>query len=183
MIEFNLDDAILFLGRTPTVLKALLTNLPRSWITAKEEDQSWSVYNIMGHLIHGEKTDWIPRMNIILSQNENKNFEPFDRFAQFRDSGEKRLEDLMEEFGELRSLNIDKLRKAALQEVDMRKSGIHPAFGKVSLKELLSSWVVHDLNHLGQICRVMANQYKEEIGPWVEFMGILHWESSAKRQK
>jgi DinB family protein len=183
MIEFNIEDAILFLARTPAVLNDLLDNLPPSWIYANEGADTWSPYDIVGHLIHGEKTDWIPRMEIILNQDTDKNFRPFDRFAQFRESDGKSLPELLEEFSQVRKTNIEKLSMIAFERNDMQKTGTHPAFGKVNLKELLSSWVVHDLNHIGQVCRVMANQYKVEIGPWVEYMGILHWGGSAGRQK
>jgi hypothetical protein len=181
MIEFNKNEAIQILSRTPLVLKELLSGLPRSWIHANEGGESWSPYDIVGHLIHGEKTDWIPRMNIILDQGVNKTFQPFDRFAQFRNSGDRSLEDLLNEFTELRLANTDILRNTELGWDDLRKEGIHPAFGKVSLKELLASWVVHDLNHIGQLCRVLAFQYKREIGPWTEYMGILHWKGSHGR--
>jgi hypothetical protein len=181
MIEFKKDEALLFLDRTPVILKELLGNLPLAWINANEGGESWSAYSIVGHLIHGEKTDWIPRMNIILDPHADKKFQPFDRFAQFRYSGNKSLEELLDEFSELRIANTDRLRKAHMTQDDLQKTGIHPAFGNVSLKELLSSWVVHDLNHLGQVCRVLAYQYKQEIGPWTEYMGILHWRGSVSR--
>ena len=183
MIEFNKDEAVQLIQRTPVVLAELLKDLPRSWIHANEGGDSWSVYDIIGHLVHGEKTDWIPLMNIILDPAGDKKFVPFDRFAQFRNSGDKSLKDLLTEFSELRLSNTEILENAMLSAGDLQKQGIHPAFGSVSLKELLAGWVVHDLNHIGQVCRVLAFQYKKEIGPWTEYMGILHWKSSAERSK
>jgi hypothetical protein len=181
MIEFNKDEAIQVLERTPLILKELLRDLPRPWIYANEGGESWSPYDIVGHLIHGEKTDWIPRMKIILDPDADKRFQPFDRFAQFRNSAGRSLEDLMVEFTELRLSNIAILKKTELKQEDLAKEALHPAFGKVNLKALLAAWVVHDLNHIGQLCRVLAFQYTNEIGPWTSYMGILHWKGSQNR--
>ncbi|MFI5135299.1 MAG: DinB family protein, partial [Chitinophagales bacterium] len=126
------------------------------------------------HLINGEKTDWIPRMKIILSKDGDKRFEPFDRFAQFKESKGKSLQQLIDEFKTLREKSIDELKKANLSDEDLEKTGIHPEFGTVTLKQHLSSWVVHDLGHIAQIARVMAKQYHDEVGPWKKYLTILY---------
>ena len=172
-MSFDLDRSIEILVRTPEVLNAMLNNISSKWTSVNEGGESWSAYDVIGHLIHGEKTDWIPRMEIILSNMEQKTFEPFDRFAQFEDSKGKSLTQLLDEFKSLREKNIETLRSKNITEKDLGRKGIHPAFGEVTLGQLLSTWVVHDLNHLAQISRVMAKQYKEEVGPWVEYLRIL----------
>lgn len=172
-MEFNLDHAIPVLSQTPRTVRSMLGELPLEWIEKNEGPETWSPYDIVGHLIHGEKTDWIPRMEIILSDGSNKKFEPFDRFAQFRDSRGKTLHQLLDEFESLRKENIAKLRAKNLKVADFSKTGMHPAFGEVSLAQLLSTWVAHDLNHIAQIARVMAKQYQAEVGPWVEYLRIL----------
>lgn len=173
-MNFNLPASIQVLERSPVVLDALLTGLDEGWTTSNEGGDTWSPYDILGHLIHGEKTDWIPRMEIILSEKPDKTFEPFDRFAQFRDSRGKSMSELLYEFKSLRVKNLQLLRAKNLGEEELNRQGIHPDFGPVSLSQLLASWVAHDLNHLGQISRVMAKQYKEEVGPWKDYMGILN---------
>ncbi len=172
-MQFNLDQSIEILGQTPLVLKNLLIGLSEEWIQNNEGAETWSPYNIVGHLIHGEKTDWIPRAVIILSPNADKSFEPFDRFAQFRESEGKTLKQLLDEFKILRKQNIQHLRSMEITEADLEKVGKHPAFGAVTLKQLIATWMVHDLNHISQICRVMAKQYKDEVGPWSAYLGIL----------
>ncbi len=151
----------------------MLIGLSEEWIQNNEGAETWSPYNIVGHLIHGEKTDWIPRAVIILSPNADKSFEPFDRFAQFRESEGKTLKQLLDEFKILRKQNIQHLRSMEITEADLEKVGKHPAFGAVTLKQLIATWMVHDLNHISQICRVMAKQYKDEVGPWSAYLGIL----------
>ena len=173
-MDFDLKNSLEILERTPMVLAEMLQNLPTPWTTENEGPETWSPFDIVGHFIHGEKTDWIPRMEIILSDRSDKTFEPFDRFAQFRDSKNKSLQTLLEEFKALRRRNIEYLRSIQLTEQDLYKEGRHPELGKVTLKELLASWVVHDLNHIAQISRVMAHQYKDEVGPWKAYMGILN---------
>lgn len=172
-MEFKINKAIEILERTPIVLQNLLGGLSQDWTHHNEGNNTWSPFDIIGHLIHGEKTDWIPRMEIILSYGETKSFQPFDRFAQLDDSQGKTLDELLAEFSRLRKLNLENLRSKAVTLEDLKKTGIHPAFGQVSLSQLLSTWVVHDLNHLGQISRVMASQYKANVGPWIEYLGIL----------
>ena len=173
MMNFALDKSIDILERTPGVLISLLRNISVDWISESEEGLTWSVYDVVGHLIHGEKTDWVPRAKLILSKNPDKKFEPFNRFAQFEDSNGKSLTQLLDEFELLRKMNIDWLRSVKLTQKDLQKTGIHPAFGKVTLRQLLSTWVVHDFNHIAQISRVMAKLYKEEVGPWTEYLSIL----------
>ena len=172
-MEFSIQKSADILARTPKVLSIMLNNISIEWTSANEGEGTWSVFDIVGHLIHGEKTDWIPRMNIILSSSGQKTFEPFDRYAQLREPEIKTLQQLLTEFEELRDSNIDYLLSKNVSEKDLERKGIHPAFGEVTLAQLLSTWVVHDLNHVGQIARVMAKQYKKEVGPWVAYLGIL----------
>ena len=172
-MNFEVNRAIEILQQTPLAIEALLNGLSDEWISANEGKETWSPYDVVGHLIHGEKTDWIPRMEIILSKNGDKKFEPFDRFAMFKDSQGKSLQQLIDEFKKLREESLTALKAANLSEDDLLKTGIHPQFGSVTLKEHLSSWVVHDLAHISQITRVMAKQYSEEVGPWKEYLSIL----------
>jgi uncharacterized damage-inducible protein DinB len=172
-MDFSLAKSLEILARTPTVLQTMLENISADWTSNNEGGETWSVYDTIGHLIHGEKTDWITRAAIILSKNEDKTFEPFDRFAQFEDSDNKWLNDLLDEFKMLRKKNIDWLLAQNITENDLKEKGIHPAFGAVSLSQLLATWAVHDLNHIAQISRVMAKQYKAEVGPWIEYLRIL----------
>ena len=173
MIEFSVEKSIAILERTPFVVEMLLRDLPDDWTMNNEGESTWSPYDIVGHYIHGEKTDWIPRMKIILSDGLNKKFEPFDRFAQFKESQAQTLSALMVEFKLRRKTNIEILRSLNIADEQLAQTGIHPVFGEVTLKQLLATWVAHDLNHIGQIVRVMAKQYTQEVGPWFEFLGIL----------
>ena len=172
-MQFDLAQSIPVLERTPSVLKALLKDLPEDWTTANEGPNTRSPYDVVGHLIHGEKTDWIPRTKIILEHDEEKTFEPFDRFAQFENSKDKTLNQLLDEFESLRNENLKELKSLNITEEDLQKTGKHPELGSVILKNLLSGWVVHDLGHIAQISRVMAKQYTEEVGIWTQYMGIL----------
>ena len=172
-MNFNLARSIEILERTPDVLIAMLQNVSGDWTSNNEGKETWSAYDIVGHLIHGEKTDWIPRMEIILSGQVVKTFEPFDRSAQFHESKGKSLTELLDEFKRLRQRNIEHLRSKKLTDKSIEEKGIHPAFGEVTLSQLLSTWTVHDLNHIAQISRVMARQYKAEVGPWIEYLKIL----------
>ena len=173
-MKFNIDKAMPILERTPAIVALLLKDLDNDWINNNEGQDTWSPFDVVGHYIHGEKTDWIPRLNIILGDQDDKRFVPFDRFAQFTNSKGKSLDDLLEEFARLRSENLEKLKQVKLDAGTLSKKGIHPAFGEVTLEELLSSWVVHDLGHINQITRVMAKQYKDAVGPWTAYMGILN---------
>jgi hypothetical protein len=172
-MEFNLNKSIEILSRTPFVLKSLLENLSEDWTKNNEGGDSWSPYVIIGHFIHGEKTDWIARAKIILNDGGNKNFEPYDRFAQFKESKGKSLHELLNEFSTLREENIKTLKSFNIDDEKLGLEGIHPKFGNVTLKQLLSTWVIHDLTHIAQISRVMAKQYKEEMGPWVEYFRLI----------
>lgn len=171
-MNFTLEKSIEILERTPHVLNTLLRDISYDWSSKNEGGDTWSPYDILGHLIHGEKTDWIPRLKIILSGKSERNFEPFDRFAQFEESKGKSLAALLEAFVTLRSQNIAYLKSENIIE-NLNATGVHPAFGEVTLRQLLSTWVVHDLNHIAQISRVMANQYKEDVGPWIAYLKIL----------
>jgi hypothetical protein len=170
---FDLSKSIEILERTPKMLKILLLGISPDWTFSNEGGDTWSVYDVVGHLIHGEKTDWIVRAEIILSDNSTKTFTPFDRFAQFEDSKGKNMIQLVEEFEDLRNKNLELLRSKKLSLQDLQKRGLHPALGEVTLSQLLATWVVHDLNHLSQISRVMAKQYKNEVGVWIEYLRIL----------
>ena len=172
-MEFDLDEAIRALQATPSILQAWLGNLPSEWVRASDEEETWSPFDIVGHLIHGEKTDWIPRAEIILSDRKTRQFEPFDRFAMFAESEGRTMQELLDTFADLRQRSIDRLRALRPSEAHLDKTGVHPDLGTVTLKQLLATWVAHDLNHLGQIAKVMARQYKVEVGPWNEFLGIL----------
>ncbi|MGA7721478.1 MAG: DinB family protein [Ignavibacteriaceae bacterium] len=172
-MNFTIEKSIEILECTPNVLIAMLQNISPDWTTNNEGEETWSVYDIIGHLIHGEKTDWISRMEIILSGKPDKTFEPFDRFAQFEESKGKSLRHLLDEFKRLRKTNIEYLYFKKLSSKNLEEKGIHPAFGEVTLSQLLSAWTVHDLNHIAQISRVMAKQYKEEVGPWIGYLRIL----------
>jgi len=170
---FSLDKAIELLERTPDVLNTMLLGLSADWTSPNEGGDTWSPYDVIGHLIHGEQTDWLPRAEIILSESVDKTFRPFDRFAQFEDSKGKSLAQLLDEFADVRSRNLERLRAFNLTDSDLGKKGIHPVFGEVTLSQLLATWAVHDLNHIAQISRVMAKQYKNEVGPWIEYLRIL----------
>jgi len=172
-MKFTVEKSLEILERTPNVLIAMLQDISSDWTSPNEGGDSWSVYDIIGHLIHGEKTDWVPRTEIILSENSDKKFTPFDRFAQFEDSKGKTLNQLLKEFKMLRERNIEQLRSKKITDKNLEEIGIHPAFGNVTLSQLLSTWVVHDLNHIAQISRVMAKQFKVEVGPWTEYLRIL----------
>ncbi len=172
-MNFTLEKSIEILEGTPGVLNTMLQNISVDWTSNNEGGDTWSVYDIIGHLIHGEKTDWIPRAEIILSRKDDKTFEQFDRFAQFEESKGKSLKQILDEFTILRKKNIEYLLSKKITDKELRQTAIHPAFGKVTLSELLAAWVVHDLNHIAQISRVMAKQYKTEVGPWLEYLKIL----------
>ena len=172
-MKFTVDKSLEILERTPKVLITMLQDISADWTSPNEGGDSWSVYDIIGHLIHGENTDWVPRTEIILSENSDKKFTPFDRFAQFEDSKGKTLNQLLKEFKMLRERNIEQLRSKKITDKNLEEIGIHPAFGNVTLSQLLSTWVVHDLNHIAQISRVMAKQYRVEVGPWTEYLRIL----------
>jgi len=168
-----LEKSYEILERTPTVLRTLLSGLSDDWIMNNEGPETFSPYDVMGHLIHGEKTDWRERTVMILEHGTEKTFVPFDRFAQFEASKGKSLTNLIDDFEKLRLDSLTWLKSLNLTEEDFNKKGTHPALGQVTLRQLLSTWVIHDLTHIAQITRVMAKQYKSEIGPWIEYFRIM----------
>lgn len=172
-MNFSIERSLEILSRTPDSLEVFLNGINDVWISNNEGPDTWSPYDIVGHLVHGEKIDWMERTDIILNRND-KHFRPFDRFAQFTESKGKTLTDLLKEFKQLRMNNIKTLKSLNLNEEKLNLKGIHPKFGEVTLKQLLSTWTIHDLNHISQICRVMAKQYKEATGPWIEYLPILN---------
>jgi hypothetical protein len=172
-MQFNIQQAIQILERTPSVVETLLKDLDDDWTMQNEGGETWSAFDIVGHYIHGEKTDWIPRMQIILGEGD-KHFVPFDRFAQFEESKGKTLAQLLAEFDILRKENLNILRGISFTDELFDRKGIHPTFGEVTLRQLLATWVVHDLTHIHQLSRVLAKQYQQEVGPWYEFLGVLN---------
>jgi hypothetical protein len=173
-MDYQIDDAIALLSRTPQTLRTLLTGLPKGWITGNEGPDTWSPYDVIGHLIHGERTDWIQRAERILEHGEQLPFEPFDRFAQFRESQGQSLDELLAAFAQARSANLEALRRMQLATEDLQKTGMHPALGRVTLGQLLATWVTHDLDHIVQVARVMAKQYTDAVGPWAKYLSVLH---------
>ena len=172
-MEFQLDHAKDVLRRTPATLISLLQDAPDEWIISNEGPETWSPFDVVGHLIHGEKTDWIPRAKIILAHGEDRAFEPFDRFAMFEASKGKSLGELLATFERLRGESLRQLNELNLTPELLAKRGKHPELGVVTLGELLATWVVHDLSHIGQIVRVMSKQYGERVGPWRAYLPIL----------
>ena len=172
-MEQDLKYTIALLERTPAALNALLRDLPEPWIVSNEGTDTWSAFDIVGHLIHGERTDWMPRARMVLQSGESQAFEPFDRLGHVREGRGKSLEQLLDEFARLRSDNLGELSALDLRQEDLERRGRHPAFGLVSLSELLATWATHDLTHLHQISRVMAHQYRQAVGPWSVYLGVL----------
>jgi uncharacterized damage-inducible protein DinB len=170
--QLNLDDALAILARTPGSLTALLEGLPETWVNATEGSGTWSPYDVIGHLIHGERTDWIPRARHILA-DETRPFETFNRTAQFTDNKGKSLAELLAMFADLRHENIATLVEMNLTREDLNRKGMHPELGEVTLAQLLATWVVHDLDHVGQIARTMAKVYANTVGPWTAYLSIL----------
>jgi hypothetical protein len=171
--EFNLAEAAAILARTPATLAAFLSGLPDTWVRRDEGNDTWSAFDILGHLIVGERTDWMPRIRILLENGEARAFDPFDRFAQFNESAGNSMEQLLTKFANLRRENLVALHALNLQSEDLAKRGRHPALGVVTLSELIAAWVVHDLTHVHQISRVMAHQYRDAVGPWSAYLGVL----------
>jgi len=172
-MRFQLDEAIDQLNRTPTVLRAMLTDLPEPWVLSHYGEGTFSPFDVVGHLIHGERTDWIPRARIILEHGERIPFEPFDRYAMFEASRGKKMAELLDTFAALRADNLIALRAMKLTPVELAFCGTHPTFGRVTMEELLATWVAHDLNHVAQIAKAMAFQYAGVVGPWREYLRIL----------
>ena len=172
-MEFRLEQSIEILNTTPYVIESYLSKLSKDWIKGNEGNNTWSPYDVLGHLIFGEQTDWMIRVKTILSDSENKLFEPFDRFAQLKDDQNKPIEDMILEFRNLRENNLNQLTSLNIKDKDLSRVGIHPEFGEVTLRQLLATWAVHDLGHIAQISRVLAKQYSKEVGPWEEYLSIL----------
>lgn len=172
-MAFSLPDGVQVLERTPRVLRALLEDLPPCWTDGTEGPDTWSPLIVIGHLIHGELTDWIPRATMILAQGEQRTFAPFDRQAQFTESAGKPMGQLLDEFDAARAASLATLRHWSLTDADMALTGTHPVFGTVTLGQLLSTWVAHDLSHITQIARVMAKQYRDAVGPWRAYLSVM----------
>ncbi|MFL5495425.1 MAG: DinB family protein [Gemmatimonadales bacterium] len=172
-MDFDLDSSTDVLARTPATLGALLAGLPEPWARGREGPDTFSPFDVVGHLIDGEETDWIPRARIILARGPDLRFEPYDRFRHYARNLGRSLADLLDEFAGLRAANLDLLRSWQLTGAELDLTGIHPTFGPVTLRQLLAAWVVHDLGHVAQVTRVMAKQYREAVGPWVPFMPVL----------
>lgn len=172
-MRFDLAQSLDVLRRTPGVLNTLLSGLPDPWVRGNEGPDTFSPFDVVGHLIDGEETDWIPRARIILAGGPNPRFEPYDRFRHRTRNAGRTLASLLDEFARLRESNLGLLAGWNLAEAQLDLTGIHPTFGPVTLRQLLAAWVVHDLGHLAQVERVMAKQYRDAVGPWVPFMPVL----------
>jgi hypothetical protein len=172
-MEQNLENTIALLARTPSALNALLRDLPEAWTLPNEGEETWSAFDVVGHLIHGERTDWMPRARMILQHGESKAFERFDRLGHVAESRGKSLAQLLHEFVGARSENLHELRLLNLRPEDLLRHGRHPVLGIVTLSQLLATWAVHDLAHLHQISRILARQYDEAVGPWSRYLGVL----------
>ncbi|HEV7590525.1 MAG TPA: DinB family protein [Longimicrobium sp.] len=172
-MDFDLATGIAILERTPHTLRAMLAGLPTTWTDATEGPETWSPYVIVGHLIHGERTDWMARAGIILAQGAERRFAPYDRFAQFRESQGKSLADLLDELARLRAGNLATLAGWCLTDAQLALEGEHPEFGPVTLRQLLATWVAHDLGHIAQTARVMAKQYRDAVGPWRAYLPVM----------
>jgi hypothetical protein len=172
-MELELSNAVAVLERTPGTLRAMLGGLPSAWTTATEGPETWSPYDVVGHLIHGERCDWISRARLILAQGPERRFRPFDRTAMFRESEGKTLNQLLDEFARARADNLATLAGWHLTGDQLELTGEHPEFGTVTLRQLLATWVAHDFTHLAQITRVMAKQYRDAVGPWRAYLSVL----------
>jgi len=172
-MQHNLQDTISLLARTPAALDALLRDLPEMWTTSNEGENTWSPFDVLRHLIYAERADWIPRVKMVLQFGESRAFVPFDRAGCERESKSNSLGQSLDEFARIRSNNLDELRALNLRPEDLDRRGRHPAFGPVTLSALLATWAAHDLTHLHQISRVMAHQYRDAVGPWSIYLGVL----------
>lgn len=171
---FVMDEAVAILARTPATLDALLRDLPAGWVSAHEGGDTWSPFDVVGHLLHCERADWMPRVRTILESGESRTFDPLDRFAQFSSSQGRTLASLLDEFAAARSRSLHDLAELRLVASDLDRRGRHPQLGVVTLRQLLSTWVAHDLDHVVQISRVMARQYSDEVGPWSAYLRIIN---------
>ena len=171
-MEQNLSHTVAILTRTPAMLDALLRDLPDEWTRSNEGEGTWSAFDVIGHLIHAERTDWIPRVRIILGSWEAREFEPFDRLGHVREVQGKSLEQLLDEFARVRGESLAALVALSLTQDDFDRRGLHPSLGSVTLSQLLATWAAHDLTHVHQITRVMAHQYRDAVGPWSRYLGV-----------
>ncbi|TCT19360.1 DinB family protein [Melghiribacillus thermohalophilus] len=172
-MNFKLEEAIEVLERTPKSLEYFLSGLSEGWLTCNEGEGTWNATEVVEHLIEGEKHNWIPRIETILTEGENKPFPEFDRFSHLKQESAATIEEKLKEFRALRKENLSRLKPFITSESTLELTGTHPAFGTVKLRELISTWAVHDLTHISQIVRVMAHRYREDVGPWKEYLGIL----------
>ncbi len=172
-MEFDLKDGVAILQRTPQTLTSLLSGLSSDWTDATEGPDTWSPYIVLGHLIHCERADWIPRARIILEQGPSRRFTPLDRLAQLREGRDRSLDDLLDTFAKLRAGNLQTLAGWELTDVELALEGEHPEFGAVTMRQLLATWVAHDLGHLVQINRVLARQYRDAVGPWRAYLSVM----------
>lgn len=172
-MHFQLPHALQILERTPATLRALLGGLSEVWTAPNEGPDTFSAFDNLGHLVHGERADWVPRARIILAQGPERRFEPFDRFAHYRENRGKSVGELLDEFARLRSENLDTLRGWGLSERELALQGEHPELGPVTLRQLLATWVAHDLGHVAQTARVLSKQYRDAVGPWRAYLPVL----------
>jgi len=172
-MEHDLQYTMALLTRTPAVLDALLRDLPDAWTLRNEGEHTWSAFEVVGHLIHAERTDWMPRARLVLEFGETEPFRSFDRTGHLRESQGKSLGQLLDEFARVRSANLGELGGLNLRHEELERLGRHPALGVVTLAQLLATWAAHDLTHLHQISRIMAHQYREAVGPWSAYLGVL----------
>jgi hypothetical protein len=172
-MQHNLDHTIALLSRTPAALDGLLRGLPDEWTRRNEGGDTWTVFDVVGHLIYADRADWLPRARVILQYGNSQPFPPFDRLGHVRESEGKSLPELLDEFAGLRSQNLDTLRALHLTPAQLEMRGCHPAFGDVTLSQLLATWAAHDLNHLHQISRILAHQYRQPVGPWSAYLGVM----------
>jgi len=168
-----LEECLPVLARTPTTLNALLRDLPEVWTTATEGPETWSPYVVIGHLVHAEQTDWMPRLKIILEHGTNRPFDSFNREAQFHASDEKSLPEWLDEFITLRQDSLAHLRELNLSAEQLNLNGMHPELGHVTVRQLLATWTAHDLAHILQVSRVMAKRYKQDVGPWAAYLSVM----------
>ncbi|MBS4196719.1 DinB family protein [Lederbergia citri] len=172
-MNFNIDEAVEVLERTPKTLEYFLSGLSDGWLHCNEGEGTWNATEIIEHLIEGEKNNWIPRLKLMLQEGESKPFPPFDRFSHLQAIGEQSIEEKLHEFKTIREQNIETLKALIEPELHLEITGLHPEFGVVKVRELISTWAAHDLTHIAQIVRVMAKRYKEDVGPWAEYLSIL----------
>ena len=171
-MRFKPDEAIQVLSRTPATLRAMLGGLDEVWTSSNYGKDTFSPFDVVGHLIHGERCDWMTRAGIILEHGTQRPFDPFDRYAMYQESKGKSMRQLLDEFAQVREANLDRFRALKLDEAQLDRTGMHPALGVVTLRQLLAAWTAHDLNHIHQIAKCMASQYRDESGPWAGYMGV-----------